>query len=333
MEAWQYESTTGGLEKNLKLSHNAQKPAYNETSTDTVLIEVLSAGINPVDYKLPEAPLVAKYVIGTPASPGFDFSGRIAKSGNTSYKPGQLVFGKLDGPAKFGAIAQYLVAPVKGITPLPASVSANDGAAVGCAGLTAYQAIVPYAKKGGWVFINGGSGGVGTFAIQIAKLVGFNVVTSCSSANVQMCKDLGADEVIDYKKTDVLAELKKGGQRFDHVVDLAGQPSDLHKSSPQFLKPEGVFVEVAGGFSWETVRSVIMSLLLPVFLGGTPRKWKFMMVSTNAKELAHIGEWMASGEMKAVLDSVLPFEQAPQAFDKLKTGRARGKIIIQVQKT
>jgi NADPH:quinone reductase-like Zn-dependent oxidoreductase len=144
-------------------------------------------------------------------------------------KSGQLVFGRLDSPRRFGTLGGYIIPPRAGTVPLPDGVEVDDAACIGTAGLAAYQSIVPYVKKGDGVFINGGSGGTGVFGIQIAKAKDCYVVTACSTANVELCKRLGADEVIDYKKSGVVEILKKSGRKFDLVVDNEDAPKAFER--------------------------------------------------------------------------------------------------------
>lgn len=152
-------------------------------------------------------------MISKPASPGLDYCGKVLSAGSkVDVKPGQLVFGRLDKPGQFGTLAECIVTNRDGAVPLPEGVDPDSAAAIGTAGLTAYQCIVPFAKAGEKIFINGGSGGTGTFGIQCAKAIGCHVTTSCSTANVQLCKDLGADEVIDYKTSDLTKELEAKGK-------------------------------------------------------------------------------------------------------------------------
>ena len=190
MRAWQFSATGGGIEANMKINEKATPPPAKLTP-EKVYVEVISMALNPVDYKFAELPLVGRLVISKPASPGLDFCGRVISTGSkTKVKPGQVVFGRLDGPTKFGTLAECIVTKQDGAVPLPEGIDPDHGAAIGTAGITAYQSIVPFAKAGDKIFINGGSGGTGTFGIQIAKAIGCHVTTSCSTPNVQFCKDL-----------------------------------------------------------------------------------------------------------------------------------------------
>ena len=339
MKAWQYTNARGCLEKNLNLNHAAPLPTYPVAGSQDVLVEVISMALNPADYKLTELPLVGRLLIPKPASPGFDFCGRVvscadgneAPSGTTTLEPGELVFGELGWPVQFGTLGQFVKVPRSGVVPLPPGVDIDQAAAIGTAALTAYQSLAPYVKPGNQVFINGGSGGVGIFAIQIAKLLGCHVVVSCSGANAQLCKDLGADETIDYTISDISQTLSSRGQVFDLVVDNVSRPHDLYKASDHFLRVGAPFVQVAAADdSLSGLWSMVLRWLLPGFLGGGKHPWHLMTLKNNLDELTQIGQWVREGKIKVMLDSVFAYEDAPKAFERLRTNRARGKVVINV---
>ncbi|KAK3063491.1 hypothetical protein LTS18_015086 [Coniosporium uncinatum] len=340
MRAWLYTSANGGLENSLELSETAACPP-KDLLKGQILVEVLSMSLNPVDYKIPEMGPLSKALISTPASPGLDYTGRVLATDSTNDRLsiGQHVFGRIAGPTRFGTLGQIVQAPQSGCVPLPAGVDPDQAAAVGTAGLTAYQCIVPNLSPGGVVegagsgkrvFINGGSGGTGTWGIQIAKVLGAHVTTSCSGANAALCKELGADEVIDYKSTDVAQALAEKGMVFDLVVDNVGTPEDLYKASEAFLRPEGKFVQVGATPSMASVKSMATRALLPSFMGGGKRKFQFVSMSNDYEQFAQMGRWLSEGKIKAVIDEVFDFEDAPRAIEKLKSGRARGNIVVHV---
>lgn len=332
MRAWLYTSTSGGLEKNLKLSEATVKPI----SKDQVLVKVHSTSLNPADYKVPELGMVARLAISTPAAPCMDFAGTIAEVGANvkaadAFRVGEKVFGR-SGPQQHGALGEVIVAKPDGLASLPEGVSEGDASTVGTAGLTAYQSVVPHVKAGDKVFINGGSGGTGTFGIQFAKALGCHVTTSCSSKNVELVKSLGADEVIDYTKEDVIEALKSKGQVFKHVVDNVGSPAGLYKAADLYLVPDGKFVQVGAEISLGTMSSLASRSLLPSVLGGGKRSFLVMMVQTKHDDYVHIGKLMQEGKVKAVVDETFEYKDAPKAFEKLKTGRSRGNIVVTVAK-
>lgn len=145
------------------------------------MIRVHAASLNPVDYKLAELPVVGRMAIPKPATPGLDFAGVIVKTGSGSgLKIGQRVFGKLEPKQQHGTLGEYIIGSKEGTVPLPEGISFEEGATMGVCGLVTYQCLVKNVKKGDRVLINGGSGGTGTFAVQIAKALGCEVVTTCS---------------------------------------------------------------------------------------------------------------------------------------------------------
>jgi NADPH:quinone reductase-like Zn-dependent oxidoreductase len=327
MKGWQYTTTKGGLIKNLRLNSTASLPNIKDPSSQH-LVQIIASCLNPADFKAPEA--LPSFMVPKPATPGIDFVGRIVTPATgTNLKKGQLIFGVGQSPFARGCLAEYAVVTKEGAAVLPEGLKPTDAATIGIGGLTAYQAIVPYVKEGDRIFVNGGSGGVGVFAIQIAKTVGAHVTTSCSTANVGLVKSLGADEVIDYKKGSVLEALKSKVP-FDHVVDNVGSDRDIYWKSHEYSKPSAKFVGVAGEPSMGHAGFRMKVALWPGFLGGGKRKYVGILAEPKLDELSQIGKWMAEGKVKAVIDSRFPLEQVPEAFGKLKTGRAKGKIMVAV---
>ena len=332
MKAWRYSTICGRLEESLALNTSVPVPNKSSLSKDQIIIEVITASINPVDYKLPESGLLGKLSIKTPASPGLDFCGRIVAkhASNIALKEGQLVFGALGKPSKFGTLGQFAIISSAEYALLPAGVGKDEAAGAGTAALTAYQSLLPAAiKPGSRVFINGGSGGVGTFGIQFSKTLGAHVTTTCSTANVGLCKGLGADEVLDYKEVDVVSELKKKGHVFDLVIDNVGNPA-LYENNDAFLKRSGTFVQVGIQPSFAAMGTMARRILQPAFLGGGRRRFHFVTVQSRSEDYVQIGKWLAEGKAKTVIDQVFKWEDAPKAFEKLRTGRTTGKIIVHV---
>ena len=334
MRAWQFSSTAGGLQKNLKLNSTASlPPSAKNLAADNILVQVITASLNPADYKVAEIPLVGRFAITKPSSPGMDYAGRIVALGaaNQHHKPGQLVFGRLKAPQQFGTLAEYIVVESDGCVPLPKGVKPDDAAGIGTAGLTAYQSIVPFVKAGQRVFINGGSGGTGVYGIQIAKAVGCHVVTSCSTPNIDLCKSLGADEVIDYRNSNVVAELKKM-TNFDLVVDNVTTPRELYWEAPLFTNPGATFVQVGGSPDFHSVYTILSRRLWPTFLGGGKRPFVLLLAQSKPDDYKQIAEWMQQGKVKTIIAERFGMEnEGPvKAFDLLKTGRAKGKILVRI---
>jgi len=213
---------------------------------------------------------------------------------------------------------------------LPSGISHEDAASFGIVGLTETQAIRPNVKTGDKVFINGGSGGTGAYGLQIAKALGCHVTTTCSTPNVEMCKSLGADEVIDYKSADVTQTLSAQGPSFNLVVDNIGTPANLYKKSSAFIAPGGKFIQIGMSPNLSGMAQIGGNMLRPGFLGGGKAKYQMLMGQAAKSDLQLLAEWMKEGKVKGVLDSVFEWEDAPKAYEKLKTGRARGKIVVKV---
>ena len=339
MKAWQFSQTAGGIEKNLKLNNAAPLPPNAKSlAADQILVQVLSAALNPVDFKFAEIPVLGNLMIKKPSTPGLDYAARVVAVGPNSkkvspedLKPGQLVFGKLDSPTQYGTLAEYTIVPRAGCMPLAEGLSLDDAACIGTVALTAYQCIVPHIKSGDRVFINGGSGGVGSFGIQIAKIKGCHVTTSCSGVNVELCKSLGADQVIDYKSKDIVAELKNM-PKFDLVVDNVGTPSELYWQAHNFTNAKTKYVQAGGAFSLGAIYDLLSRMIWPGFLGGGKRPFEFLELASNQEHFQDIVGWMAQGKVKALIDEVYGMEdKGPvRAFERLKTGRAKGKIVVRV---
>lgn len=329
MRAWQYHSTAGGLDKNLTLNSSATMPTPKPNQH---LIRVLAMAFNPVDYKVCEVQLINRLAVTKPATPGLDVAGRIVKpAAGSGLQEGQLVFGVAGASAiAGGALAEYAVINTEGSVAAPEGLSALHAASIPIAGLTAYQTIVPYVKAGLRVFVNGGSGGVGIFSIQIAKAVGCHVVASCSTPNVELCKSLGADEVIDYKKGSVLDALKKQSPPFDHIVDNVGGNYELFWRAHEYSQPTARYVYVGGAPTVSFGMFMLKAKLWPGFLGGAKRQYQGIFAQPRPEELKQIGQWILEGKIKPVIDSKVPFAEAPEGVRKQKSGRARGKIVVDV---
>ena len=330
MKAVQWSKVSGGIEKNITVNENAALPKKAQSlSKDSVLVKIAYASLNPVDYRLPELPVVSNLVFSKPAIPGNDFAGTVVASTRSDLEPGDRVFGLADMPFA-GTMGEFLVVSDKnGCVKLPEGVSLKEAATIGVCGLTAYQCIVPLVKPGGKVFINGGSGGTGTYGIQVAKAIGCYVTTTCSGPNVELCKSLGADEVIDYRTNDVLDTLKRSGTQYDLLVDNASNPA-LYWNSQHFLKPDGLYVTIGGGMNLSTIYNLVLMYTLPAWLGGGQRKVKMLGAAANAEQYTQVVEWMKEGKVKAVVEKEFELKDAVEAFQSIKTGHTRGKLILKI---
>jgi len=329
MRAWQYSSTKGGIDKNLKLNSSVPLP---KPKPNQHLVQIFATALNPVDYKPAEIPVLGRLLVPKQATPGIDFAGRIVTPAQGSeLKAGDLVYGaSCSSPLAGGALAEFNISGKDATVALPSGIKLIDAATIGVAGLTAYQSIVPRVKKGDRIFINGGSGGTGIFGIQFAKAVGCHVTTTCSTKNVELCKSLGADEVIDYRTENVLDSLKTSGHKFDHVVDNVAENKELYWRCHEYMQPKAAYILVGGSPSIGWITDNIKRSILPSFLGGLKGNVESFWPIPRVADAEAIGDWIQKGKVRTVTDEVFSFEQAPKALEKLKTGRARGKIVVDI---
>ncbi|KAH7384125.1 hypothetical protein DE146DRAFT_216654 [Phaeosphaeria sp. MPI-PUGE-AT-0046c] len=333
MKAWQWSQCIDVLENAIQLNPSAPLPTQKcPLKSGESLVQVYAAALNPVDHKIPELPVVGRMAITKPATPGLDFAGKVVQVGpDCRVNVGQMVFGKLEPKQQFGSLGQYIVGSKAGTVPMPDGITAEQAATIGVCGLVTYQALAPNVKAGDRVFINGGSGGTGTFAVQIAKALGCHVTTTCSDSNAQLCKDLGADEVIDYRTQDVASVLSTSPTPYDLVLDNVGTNFDLYWNSPKFTKPGAKYIQIGSDVSMSTVYDLAFRFLLPKALGGGQRPFSFGMAATNFDHFTEIGKLLAEGKVKPVIDQVYTLEDVPEAYKKLKTGRSKGKLVIRVR--
>jgi NADPH:quinone reductase-like Zn-dependent oxidoreductase len=257
---------------------------------------------------------------------GVDYAGEVEEVGKnvTQFKPGDEVFG-----GKTGAFAEYVCARAdRAIALKPANITFEQAASVPIAAITALQALRDKGKvhAGQKVLINGASGGVGTFAVQIAKSFGADVTGVCSTRNLDLVRSLGADHVIDYTKED----FTKGDERYDVILDNVGtQPLSGFRHA---LQPNGICVMIGGGGPNDggligPMGRPIIALLMSPFIG---QKMGMMMAELNKQDLTILGDLMQSGKVKPVIDRTYPLSQIAEAMRYLEAGHARGKVIITV---
>ena len=296
-----------------------------------VLVKVHAASVNPFDWHFMQGtPYIMRLQAGLrkPKNTrlGVDYSGTVEAVGKnvTAFKPGDEVFG-----GKSGAFAQYLCARAdRAIALKPPNITFEQAAAVGIAGVTALQGLRDDGKlqPGQKVLINGASGGVGTFAVQIAKSLGADVTGVCSTRNLELVMSLGADKVIDYTKED----FTKGGPRYDLILDNVGtQPLLGFKRA---LKPKGICVLIGGGGPDEgrwigPMSRPIKALLLSPFVS---QKLGMLMADLNKKDLNVLRDLMQSGKVTPVIDRTFPLSQVAEAVRYVEKGHARGKVVITV---
>ena len=344
MRAQQWTKISTTLSSALHLNPSAPVPSSESLKSTQLLVHVYYSSLNPIDYKVPELPLVGRFVMSKPGIPCIDFCGTVAAAGSDrkDLSVGQWVFGTLDLPS-FGACAEYVVVSGKeNCVAMPDRVKPEEAATVGCAGLTAYQSLIPYlaqiAKQKDVskpkVFINAGSGGTGSFAIQIAKAQGCFVVTTCSARNIELCHQLGADRVIDYTKEDVVSALEKiahsQGGPFDLVVDNVGGATPLYWQSHRYLAAGASFVAVGASASLRGVTDITKIFLWPRFLRGGQRKYVPFTTAANAEQYSVLAEMMAEGKVRGVIEEIYALEDLGRAFERLRTGRVTGKLVVKV---
>ncbi|KAF5240046.1 hypothetical protein FAUST_4630 [Fusarium austroamericanum] len=330
MKAAQWRTIRGGIEKNLKLTVNAKLPEDSHSlANGHTLVKVAYASVNHLDYKVAEMPL-ASLLFNKPATPGLDYSGTVISTTLENFGAGERVFGRTELPTG-GTMAEYVVVGEEGLAAVPDGVSLRDAACVGICGTTNVQYLASAIKPGDKVFINGGSGGVGTFAIQVAKALGCSHITiTCSASNSEFCRALGADETIDYKSEDVLTMLKNREEQFDLVYDtIFGNPS-LYWQSHHYLKPEGSYICVGFPPIFQFIRTLICIKLLPRWLGGGKRIFKFQSVVANRQDSEQMAEWIRQGKVKVIVEEGFVLEDAGRAYASLKGGRSRGKIVVRI---
>jgi NADPH:quinone reductase-like Zn-dependent oxidoreductase len=302
------------------------KPAVAD---DRVLVKVHAASVNPLDWHYMRGkPYVMRPMagVGKPDSilMGADFAGTVESVGKnvTRYKPGDEVFGDRDG-----AFGEYVSVREKGAMALkPTNMSMEQAAAVPIAGLTALQALRDKGKlqAGQKVLINGASGGVGTFAVQIAKTYGADVTGVCSTRNVAMVKSIGADHVIDYTQED----FTQGSVRYDLIIDNVGSHS--LSEYRRVLTPNGKLVMVGGPSDDPWLGPLTTSLKAYIVSPFVSRKMIFMLAQSNSEDLDVLRDLMQAGKLTPVIDRRYPLSETAQAISYLEQGHAKGKVIITV---
>jgi NADPH:quinone reductase-like Zn-dependent oxidoreductase len=296
---------------------------------DQVLVKVHAAAVNPLDFHyMHGTPYLMRLDsgVGTPKNTrlGVDFAGTVEAIGKnvTRFHPGDEVFG-----GRTGAFGEYVtVREDRNIVPKPASVTFEQAASVPVAAITALQALRDKGKiqAGQKVLINGASGGVGTFAVQIAKSFGADVTGVCSTKNLDMVRKIGADHVIDYTKED----FTQGEQRYDLIVDTVGTHSLLDYR--RVLNPQGNMVIVGGPVdNWliGMIGTLAYAKILSPFVS---QKFGMMLAELNPNDLRIIGDLMQSGKITPVIDKTYPLSEVPEALRYLEQGHARGKVVISV---
>ena len=270
---------------------------------------------------------------------GHDVAGVVTKVGTSvsKFKVGDEVYAR---PAdhRIGTFAEFISVNENDVAIKPKNLSMEEAASIPLVGLTAWQALVEKAnlKKGQKVFIQAGSGGVGTFAIQLAKHLGATVATTTSAANIDLVKNLGADIIIDYKKEDFETRLK------DYDVVLNSQDTKTLEKSLRIVKPGGKVISISGPpdpeFGQEISANLFLKIVLKFLSAGIRKKAKrlgvnfsFLFMRAQGEQLSQITKLIESGVIRPVMDKVFPFEQTNEALAYIETGRAKGKVVVRLR--
>ena len=315
---------------NLKLQE-IEKPT---PADDQVLVRVRAASLNPLDGHFVRGMWLARLMDGGLRKPkdtrlGVDYAGTVEAVGKnvTQFKPGEEVFG-----GRTGSLAQYVCARAdRAIALKPANMTFEQAGSVAVAAITALQGLREkgHIQAGQKVLINGASGGVGTFAVQIAKSLGAEVTGVCSTRNLDLVRSIGADHVIDYTKED----FTKGNQRYDVIFDNV--QNHTFSERRRVLASNGICVLAGlGGAGWheDTWTHLVRSFTTPLMSKFTSQKFSFYISQLNHNDLALLGDLMLSGKVTPVIDRTYKsLGEVQDALQYLEQGHARGKVVITVE--
>lgn len=302
-----------------------EKPVPNDNE---VLIHIHAASVNAGDWHLVRGdPFLVRLMFGLlkpkHQTPGIDVAGRVEAIGRnvTQFQPGDDVFGDLSNYG-FGAFAEYVAVPEQAVLRKPARITFEQAAAVPVAAVTALQGLRDngHIQPGQKVLITGAAGGVGSFAVQIAKSFGAEVTGVCSTRKVDMVRSIGADHVIDYTQED----FTRGGQYYDLILDIAAYRSMFDYQ--RVLSPTGVYVMVGGS----TTRLFQAMLTGPWISMTGSRKMGSMLAKPNQQDLMFISGLLEAGKIVPVIDRCYALAEVPEAIRYLEAGQSRGKVVITV---
>jgi NADPH:quinone reductase-like Zn-dependent oxidoreductase len=301
-----------------------------EVTDDGVLVRVHAAGVNPADWHIMRgSPYVARLALGLRKRKGevlgLDFAGTVESVGGavTQFQPGDEVFGSSDG-----AFAEYVcVREDRALARKPAKLTFEQAAAVPIGAVTALQGLRDQAhiQPGQSVLINGASGGVGTFAVQIAKSFGAKITGVCSTRNVDMVRGIGADAVIDYTHED----FTRGDQRYDLMLDIAGNRP--WSECKRVLGPRATFVAVGGPTGNPWIGPLGQSVAVRfASMGGSQKVITLFLAKSTKQDLLVLRDLLEAGKITPVIDRTYPLSETPEAIRYLEAGHARGKVVITV---
>ncbi|MBK8699299.1 MAG: NADP-dependent oxidoreductase [Saprospiraceae bacterium] len=313
------------------------EPTTKETD---VLVQIHSAGVNSLDSLIRNGEFKLFLPYKPPFVLGHDVAGVVTKIGSkvSKFKVGDEVYAR---PSDFrvGTFTEYISIDEKDVALKPKNLSMEEAASIPLVGLTSWQALVELAnvKKGQKVFIQAGSGGVGTFAIQLAKHLGAFVATTTSEKNIELVRSLGADLIIDYKTTDFETILKE----YDLVLH-SNKDSKIIEKSLHILKPGGQLISLVGpptpAFAKALALPWYLKFIINLLSFGTRKQAKKMNVAFNflfmraeGKQLGQLTQIIEAGVIKPVIDKVFSFEQTNEALAYVETGRSKGKVVVKVR--
>ncbi len=331
MKAWVLESYGKGTPL-VERSLPDPKPGASD-----LVVRIEAAGLNVLDLKIRDGGFRRILPYKTPFALGHDLAGTVTAVGARvrDFKPGDEVFARpRDG--RIGSFAEALAVHQDDVALKPAHLSMAEAAGVPLVGLTVWQALVETARlqPGQKVFIQAGSGGVGSLAIQLAKHLGATVATTCGAQSAEMVRSLGADLIIDYKTQDFEQELSG----YDLV--LHSQDDATLLKSLRVLKPGGLLISISGQPTPEFARAQGLNAVARLFLALTSRKtrkaakslgvrYEFLLMRADGRQLAEIARLIEAGKLRPVLDKAFPFQDLNKALNLLETGRAKGKLVIE----
>ena len=310
-----------------------------ELRDDEVLVEVHAAGVNQLDFKIRDGEFKLILPYRLPLILGHDVAGVVVKTGPqaSKFKVGDEVYARVDDQ-RIGSFAEFVPVKASSLALKPRGLTMEEAASIPLVGLTAWQALVEKARlqKGQKVFIQAGSGGVGTFAIQLAKQLGASVATTTSTANVALVKGLGADVVVDYKTQD-FAEVLRG-----YDVVLNSQDGKTLGKSLQVLKSGGKLISISGPpdpeFGEEIGAPGFVKLVMRLLSAGVRRKarrrglhYSFLFMKASGAQLQQITRLIEEGAIRPVIDKVFPFESTNDALGYVESGRVKGKVVVKIK--
>jgi NADPH:quinone reductase-like Zn-dependent oxidoreductase len=325
MKAWVY-SSRGSPRAVLRLS---SRPAPSAPTGTQVLIKVHYSALNLIGTLLMK--LIPSVFVSTWGAPELDFSGEIVAAGPDAptalTEPGTPVWGTKLIPSVLkdhaGTLAEYVKVDSSTVAPLPKVLSAEEASGLAVVGSTAIQMLDQAGvTSGDRILVNGASGGVGTILVQLGKAMGLDITAICSGSNVDAVKELGANEVLDYRKAEPdlprYLAARVTSNPFDAILDCVGA-QDMYKASPSFLKARGKYINVGsmGGLS-KVFYQRVNNELRPTWLGGTPRKWMFMAAEPSSKTMDQLRQHAEEGNLKCLVDSTYKMEDALEVCELLR---------------